>query len=171
VPTVIVSVLAAYAWIVLNDVEAKKTDEMHVRVVAQQFAWKFEYTDAQQGKVVSDILYLPVDKPVKFDVVTLDVLHSFWVPNFRLKTDTVPGLTTHVRVTPNEIGNFSVVCTELCGLGHATMRQDVHVVSSQDFEEWLSKQKPVKDGDQAPAGGATPGESASARPTIPAPAG
>lgn len=172
IPTVIVSILAAYGWIVLNDIEEKRTDEMQVRVVAQQFAWKFEYTGAPQGKVVSDVLYLPVDQPVKFDVVTLDVLHAFWVPQFRLKTDTVPGLTTRVRLTPNKIGEFDVVCTELCGLGHATMRQDVHVMSRADFDDWLAKQKPApKDGDDAPEGGATPGESASARPTIPAPAG
>ena len=171
IPTVLVSVLAAYGWIVLNNVEAKQPNALKVRVVAQQFAWKFEYADAPQGKVVSEALYLPVDRPVEFEITTLDVIHSFWVPSFRLKTDTVPGLTTRIRVTPNKTGKFDVVCTELCGLGHATMRQNANVVSPQAFDDWLAKQEPVEDGDKAPAGGATAGESASARPTIPAPAG
>jgi cytochrome c oxidase subunit 2 len=162
VPTIIVSVLAAYAWIVLNDVEAKQKQEMHVRVIAQQFAWHFQYLDSP-NKATTDTLYLPKDRPVKFDVVTRDVLHSFWVPAFRLKTDTVPGLTTHIRVTPNRLGSFDVVCAELCGLGHSTMRQYAHVVSPAAFDAWLAKQK-----NGATGGGALPGASASATPTIPA---
>ena len=165
VPTVIVSILAAYAWIVLNDVEAKQKDEMHVRVVAQQFAWHFQYLD-EEGQPTTNTLYLPKDKPVKFDVVTRDVLHSFWVPAFRLKTDTVPGLTTHIRVTPNKYGTFDIVCAELCGLGHATMRQNAHVVTQEAFDAWLAKQKPG-----ASDGGSTPGASAAASPTMPVPAG
>jgi len=162
VPTIIVSVLAAYAWIVLNDVEAKQPNEIHVRVIAQQFAWHFQYLD-EPGKPTTNTLYLPKDRPVAFDVVTRDVLHSFWVPSFRLKTDTVPGLTTHIRVTPDKLGTFDIVCAELCGLGHSTMRQNAHVVTTQVFEDWLSKQK-------AGSGGAS-GATASARHTIPAAAG
>jgi cytochrome c oxidase subunit 2 len=165
VPTIIVSVLAAYAWIVLNDVEAKQKNEMHVRVIGQQFAWHFQYLD-EQGRPTTNTLYLPKDRPVKFDVVTRDVIHSFWVPSFRLKTDTVPGLTTHIRVTPNKLGTFDIVCAELCGLGHSTMRQNAHVVSQEAFDAWLAKQK-----GGATGGGSAPGATASAGPTIPAPAG
>jgi cytochrome c oxidase subunit 2 len=170
VPALIVSVLAAYGWIVLNDVEAKKAGEMHVRVIGQQFAWHFQYLD-EQGKPTTNTLYLPKDKPVKFDVVTRDVIHSFWVPSFRLKTDTVPGLTTHIRVTPNKYGDFDIVCAELCGLGHSTMRQTAHVVTPQAFQAWLAKQQKgatASGGAAPPAGGAAPGGSASASPTIPA---
>jgi cytochrome c oxidase subunit 2 len=165
VPTIIVSILAAYAWIVLNDVEAKQKNEMHVRVIGQQFAWHFQYLD-EQGKPTTNTLYLPKDRSVKFDVVTRDVIHSFWVPAFRLKTDTVPGLTTHIRVTPNRFGNFDIVCAELCGLGHSTMRQTAHVVSTPAFDTWLQKQKSGASG-----AGSAPGASASASPTITAPAG
>jgi cytochrome c oxidase subunit 2 len=145
-------------------VEAKQPQEMHVRVIAQQFAWHFQYLDA--NNVTTDTLYLPKDKPVKFDIVTRDVIHSFWVPSFRLKTDTVPGLTTHIRVTPNKYGTFDIVCAELCGLGHSTMRQNAHVVTQQAFDAWLAKQKPGASG-----GGSASGASASASPTIPTPAG
>jgi cytochrome c oxidase subunit 2 len=165
VPTIIVSVLAAYAWIVLNDVEAKQPGPKHVHVVAQQFAWHFEYPD-EPGKPSSDTLYLREGQPVEFDVNTRDVLHSFWVPAFRLKTDTVPGLTTHIRVTPDKTGDFEIVCAELCGLGHSTMRQTAHVVSPQEFDSWLSKQKGGATGI-----GASPGATASSRHTIPAAAG
>jgi cytochrome c oxidase subunit 2 len=173
VPFLIVSSLAAYGWIVLNDVEAKQKDEMHVRVIAQQFAWHFQYLD-EPGKPTTNTLYLPENKPVKFDVVTRDVIHSFWVPSFRLKTDTVPGLTTHIRVTPDKLGNFDVVCTELCGLGHSTMRQTAHVVSPAAFDAWIAKQP--KSGGSAGAepparnSGST-GASSSSRPTIPPAAG
>src|SRR2546423_3270772 len=140
VPFLIVSSLAAYAWIVLNDVEAKQPNEMHVRVIGQQFAWHFQYLD-EPGQPTTTTLYVPKDQPVKFDVVTRDVIHSFWVPSFRLKTDTVPGLTPHIRAPPNKYGTFDVVCAELCGLGHSTMRQNVHVVSRPAFDTWLKKQK------------------------------
>jgi cytochrome c oxidase subunit 2 len=159
VPTIIVSILAAYAWIVLDNVEAKKPNELHVRVVGQQFAWHFQYP--QYGKFTTDTLYLPKDRPVKFDVTTRDVLHSFWVSSFRVKIDAVPGLTTNIRVTPSRLGIYDIVCTELCGLGHATMRQYAHVVPSSIFSTWITKQKGA-------AGGAGGSSASSGAPTIPA---
>src|SRR3954453_19196291 len=148
IPTIIVAALAAYAWIVLDDVEAKKSGEMQVDVYGQQFAWRFTYPQAGGKAITSNQLYLPKDRPVHFKIHSDDVIHSFWVPEFRLKQDAVPGLTTQVRLTPNRIGTYRVVCTELCGLGHATMRAPVHVVSEQDFPGWLRKK-------QTQAGGAT----------------
>lgn len=169
IPTIIVSALAVYAWIVLDDVEAKKPNELRVTVVGQQFAWRFEYP--QYGKTASSpVLYLPKDRPVEFDVITKDVLHSFWVPSFRLKTDAVPGITTHIRLTPTRAGNYDVVCAELCGLGHATMRQSAHVVPPATFDQWISK---VKSGG-GNGGGVPPsqgGASASSGATTVPPAG
>jgi cytochrome c oxidase subunit 2 len=152
VPTVIVSVLAVYAWIVLDNVEAKKPNELKVQVTGQQFAWRFKYP--QYGNAVSNQLYLPKDRPVDFEVVTKDVLHSFWVPSFRLKEDAVPGLTTGFRLTPSRLGKYDVVCAELCGLGHATMRQFAYVVEPQTFDTWVKKQKP-KSGASASSGANT----------------
>jgi cytochrome c oxidase subunit 2 len=139
IPTIIVTALAVYAWIVLDDVEASKPDELRVTVVGQQFTWRFEYP--QYGKVSSTQLYLPKDRPVKFDVLTKDVLHSFWVPSFRLKTDAVPGLTTYIRLTPSRLGRYDVVCAELCGIGHSTMRQYAHVLEPPEFDTWVQRQK------------------------------
>jgi cytochrome c oxidase subunit II len=146
IPFLIVTTLAIYAWIVLNDVEAKKPNEMTVKVYGQQFTWHFQYPSL--GNIKSDQLYLPKDQPIKFDVGTQDVIHSFWVPNFRLKTDAVPGITTHIRATPDRLGRYDVVCAELCGLGHATMREFVYVVPRAQFNQWVLKQKKL----QAPGG-------------------
>ena len=152
IPFILVSALAIYGWIVLDDIEAKQKDPLVVNVTAQQFAWRFEYPD--EGKVKSTGLVLPKDRPVEFNVRTDDVLHSFWVPEFRLKTDAVPDLTTKIRVTPSRLGTYQVICAELCGIGHSTMRQDVRVVPPQEFDAWLAKeQQSETDGGAAAAGG------------------
>jgi cytochrome c oxidase subunit 2 len=85
---------------------------------------------------------------VRFYVKALDVIHDFWVPAFRLKIDAVPGITTHYRITPDRLGTYPVVCAELCGLGHSTMRSTTKVITPAAFNAWIAKQK-------APAGGST----------------
>jgi cytochrome c oxidase subunit 2 len=134
IPFLMVSGLAIYGWIVLDDIEAKKPDTMVVKVTGQQFTWSFQYPEQ---RVRSNRLVLPKDRPVEFRINTKDVIHSFWVPEFRLKSDAVPGLTTTVRLTPDRTGNWQVVCAELCGLGHSTMRQRVSVVEPGRFDEWV----------------------------------
>jgi cytochrome c oxidase subunit 2 len=146
IPTVIVLIGAIYSWIVLDDFEARADDRLQVDVTAQQFKWSFEYPE--QG-VRSNQLHVPVDRQVEVRLNALDVIHSFWVPEWRVKKDAVPGETTSVVATPNEEGTFSLICTELCGLGHATMRAFVVVESQQEFEDWAAKQPPIGDGDGA----------------------
>ena len=154
IPFIIVSALAIYGWVVLDDIEAKEQDTMIVNVTAQQFAWSFDYPG--EGKVKTNQLLLPKDRPVEFRVKTKDVLHSFWVPEFRLKTDTVPGVTTRVRLKPDRLGNYDVVCAELCGIGHATMRQAVRVVPPAEFADWIARRtKRASDGGMGDAGGET----------------
>jgi cytochrome c oxidase subunit 2 len=137
VPFLMVTALSVYAWIVLDDIEAKQPDELVVNVTGKQFTWTFEYPQEEVG---STELVLPIDRPVDFRIRTDDVIHSFWVPEFRLKSDAVPGLTTKVRLTPDRLGRYQVVCTELCGIGHAVMRQDVRVVPEDEFDGWLEEQ-------------------------------
>jgi cytochrome c oxidase subunit 2 len=138
VPFLIVSGLAIYGWIVLDDIEAKQADELVVKVTGQQFTWTFEYP---QERVRSNDLILPKDRPVDFRINSRDVIHSFWVPEFRLKSDAVPGLTTRIRLTPNKVGQWQVVCAELCGLGHSTMRQQVRVMERSEFDTWAQRQR------------------------------
>ena len=138
IPFIMVTALAVYGWVVLDDIEAKKPNELRVNVIGQQFAWRFEYPDQ---KVKSTDLVLPKNRPVHFYITSDDVIHSFWVPEFRLKSDAVPGLTTKVRLTPDRLGSYQVVCAELCGLGHSTMRTPVRVVRGAEFTSWVKKQQ------------------------------
>ena len=144
IPFIMVTALAAYGWIVLDDIEAKKPNTLVVDVTAQQFTWSFGYPD--EGKVKSNQLVLPLDRPVEFKINTKDVLHDFWVPQFRLKSDAVPGLTTKIRLTPDRLGEYNVVCAELCGIGHSTMRQTVRVVRPAAFRAWLDERKAAAGG-------------------------
>jgi cytochrome c oxidase subunit II len=149
IPTIIVLFGAGYSWLVLNDIEAKADDRMPVNVTAQQFKWTFEYPD--EG-VTSDEFHVPVDRQLELNLTALDVLHSFWVQEWRLKRDLVPiaeGNPTDVDnqmvVTPTEEGTFQVICTELCGLGHATMRAEVVVESEEDFQQWIAEQQAAQE--------------------------
>ena len=81
---------------------------------------------------------LPVDRPVKLTLNSVDVIHSFWVPEFGQKSDAVPGIETTLVITPNRTGHFALMCTELCGLGHATMRAHVRVVTRRRYEKFLT---------------------------------
>jgi cytochrome c oxidase subunit II len=139
IPAIILVALCSYAYVVLTNVEEAKADTMSVRVVGEQFTWTFYYKDSSGKEVASNQLYLPKDRPVLFNIQSKDVLHDFWVPAFRLKIDAVRGITTHYRVTPNRLGTYAVVCAELCGLGHAAMRQDAHVIPPAAFSRWLSQ--------------------------------
>jgi cytochrome c oxidase subunit 2 len=150
IPFLMVSALAAYGWIVLDDIEAKKQNEMVVRVTGQQFTWSFQYPEE---KVRSTELVLPEGRPIDFRIRSRDVVHSFWVPQFRLKSDAVPGLTTKIRLTPNRVGRYQVVCAELCGLGHATMRQLVRVVPPREFNSWLDRRQRAAGGAGGGGGG------------------
>jgi cytochrome c oxidase subunit II len=143
IPFIMVTALAIYGWVVLEDLEAKQKNEMVVNVTGQQFTWTFEYPSE---KVNSPELVLPVDRPIEFKIKTKDVIHSFWVPQFRLKSDAVPGLTTSIRVTPDKTGRYEVVCAELCGIGHSTMRQFVRVLPASEFDSWVSEQREAAGG-------------------------
>lgn len=138
IPAIIVTVLAVYAWMVLDDIEAKQPNELKVKVVGQQFAWRFEYPTE---RVKSEQLVVPINRPIDFDIVSEDVIHSFFVPAARLKRDAVKGIVTKLRFTPNRLGSYPIICAELCGIGHATMRQTMRVISEADYHAWLEDQR------------------------------
>ena len=141
IPTLLVSALAAYGWVVLDNQEDERPDTLQVNVRAGQFAWRFEYREPGGPPVRSNELYLPRGRPVKFDIRSDDVIHSFWVPEFRIKQDAVPGVVTRTQTIPDREGDFNVVCAELCGLGHSTMRQQVHVLGRQQFAAWIGSRR------------------------------
>jgi cytochrome c oxidase subunit 2 len=135
-PALLILGLVTYAYTVLRSNEANKAGAMTVNVTERQFAFEFSYP--QSGNKVSPALYLPLGRPVVFKLRSLDVVHSFFVPEFSEKLDAVPGITTTLRVTPNRLGKYPAECTELCGAGHSLMRATVHVVEPTVFQRWLA---------------------------------
>jgi cytochrome c oxidase subunit 2 len=142
VPALMLVGLCSYAFVTLRDIERKPKSEMVVDVTGQQFAWSFRYPGAGGARpVTTNQLYLPRGRSVEFRVRSKDVIHDFWVPEFRMKIDAVPGITTHYRITPIRGGAYPVVCAELCGLGHSTMRQTAHVLPPQEFRAWMLRKQ------------------------------
>ena len=123
----------------LQDITAQAPDELVVNVTSQQFAWSFEYPDYG---ITSAELHLPTGRTVLLRLQSRDVIHSFWVPEFRIKQDAVPGMTTELRITPTEVGSYKVSCAELCGTGHYSMLAPVNVMELDDFEAWASEKTP-----------------------------
>jgi cytochrome c oxidase subunit II len=147
IPTIIVLFCAGYSWSVLNDIEAKAADSLRVDVFSQQYAWGFGYPGFENVYSQGD-LHVPLNRQVEFKMHALDVIHSFWVPQWRIKKDNVPGITTSAVVTPDKLGHYELICTELCGFGHATMRAKVVVERPQDFRKWVEGLKqPVPEAD------------------------
>jgi cytochrome c oxidase subunit 2 len=148
IPTIIVLFGAGYSWVVLDDIEAKADDRMPLTVTSQQFKWTFEYpeVDVDGEPLRANELHVVVDRQLDIQLEALDVLHSFWVPEWGIKRDAVPvgvggdEVDDNFVVTPNKEGTYSLVCTELCGLGHATMRATVVVESQDEFDQWVSEQ-------------------------------
>jgi len=155
-PALLILGLCVYSYIVLEDIEKAPaaTKELKVGVQGQQFAWTFTYPKEITGgqPLNTTELVLPKDQSVEFSIRSNDVIHDFWVPNFSMKIDAVPGITTHYRVTPDRLGTYPVVCAELCGLGHSVMRSTVRVVEPAEFQDWLKKaQQPTTPANASPA--------------------
>jgi cytochrome c oxidase subunit 2 len=138
IPTVLVTAIGIISAIVLSRNDALGANVLRVNVTAQQFSWSFTYPDAKN--LTSGVLRLPKDRSVLLTFTAKDVIHSFWVPEFSQKQDTVPGIVTTLHITPNRIGTFPVICTELCGLGHSVMRTKAIVMSPAAFDSWLHSQ-------------------------------
>jgi cytochrome c oxidase subunit II len=141
-PSALIAALVVYAAVVLHDIGVKKPGELRIGVTGQQFEWTFSYPayhDAAGKPIVSYQLYLPDNKPVVFEIHSVDVIHTFWVPAFRIQQDAVPGLTTSFRVTTDRLGSYPIVCNQLCGFGHSTMRTTLHIVTPQAFDTWLAE--------------------------------
>jgi cytochrome c oxidase subunit 2 len=150
IPTIIVLFAAAYSWTILDDIEAEASEQLPINVTAQQFKWTFEYPDTD---VTTNELHVPSGTQLELHLTALEVLHSFWVPEWRIKRDLVPiaegnpsDVDNVVRVTPDVEGEYSLICTEYCGWGHATMRAHVVVESQEEFDAWMAEQEKAQAG-------------------------
>jgi cytochrome c oxidase subunit 2 len=148
-PFVIIGVLFYYTILAQNTVTAKGgPTDVTVDVVAQKWSWSFNYREADNPAVGQNVyevgtisatpdLYLPVNQKVVFNLRSVDVNHSFWVPAFYEKMDVIPGRNNNFQVTPNKEGVFRGKCTELCGTYHQAMLFNVHVVSEAEYNDYL----------------------------------
>jgi cytochrome c oxidase subunit 2 len=136
--------LVLFAWGLIflaraDAAPAPGSNQLNIDVTGEQ--WQFNFTYPQYGNAQSEILEMPVDRPVYFTITSLDVVHSFAVDSMSFKEDAVPGVFTHIRVTPDKIGSYTVRCYELCGLYHTYMEAPVRVVSEADFDTWVHSLK------------------------------
>lgn len=143
IPTVLVLAIVVASTIVLARNDAAGANPNRIDVVAQQFAWRFDY----ENGVRSGELRLPVNRSTVLQLTALDVIHSFWVPEFGQKQDAVPGIDTEIVVTPTKVGEYDVICTELCGLGHSVMRTSAIVMSQDDYDAWLRESESEAEGE------------------------
>jgi cytochrome c oxidase subunit II len=148
-PFIIIAVLFYYTVLAQNAVQRKVADpEVTIDVVGQKWSWTFNYKAADDPAVGSDVweagtinktpdLYLPVGKLVQFNLISPDVIHSFWVPSFYSKLDVIPGRINSFQMTPTAEGVFAGKCAELCGTYHSAMLFNVHVVSETEYNNYL----------------------------------
>ena len=143
-PLFIVIFLAYMGAYSLGEIRRIDMSALQVKVTAGQWYWQFQYPEYG---VSSTELYLPVNRQVVLRMSSNDVIHSFWVPEFRVKQDIVPGQVTELRITPTLAGNYKVLCAELCGASHAYMEGLVMVVDLANFENWIADQQATVDVD------------------------
>ena len=138
---VLVIFLYVYGLTFLGKVDAQpaaSSNALVVTVTGEQWLWNYSYP--QYGNAESTVLELPVNRPVIFQIHSIDVQHSFWIPAFGIKQDAVPGQQTSITATPSKMGTYVVRCAELCGLYHAYMETPVYVVSELTFNTWITQQ-------------------------------
>lgn len=148
VVVVIIGLLSRGGWERIKGRDAVPPSAMPVGVLAKQFEWHFTYPGADGTLGTPDDftkrgqLHLPVNMPVVANLTAEDVIHSFFVPAFRIKQDAVPGMHIRVWFQPTQTGTFELGCAELCGLGHYRMRAVVTVHTKEDFRNWMAAEGP-----------------------------
>lgn len=136
IPTIIVLLMFYFGWSSFKSMRTVPENAMEVKVKARMWSWVFEYPNG----IVSNQLYVPVNRPVKCNLTSVDVIHSFYVPAFRIKMDCVPGMNTYVWFQGDKTGDYDILCAEYCGLRHAYMLSKVHVMEEKDYNAWLNKE-------------------------------
>ncbi|MFH1121676.1 MAG: cytochrome c oxidase subunit II [Bacteroidota bacterium] len=135
IPTILVIIMFFYGWAGYAPMNKTPENAMKIKATARMWSWMFEY----ENGIKTDTLYVPVDKPVSLDLVSLDVIHSFYIPAFRIKEDMVPGRGNQLWFIAQKEGNFELFCTEYCGLSHSYMFTEVKAIPQKDFDTWYAK--------------------------------
>jgi cytochrome c oxidase subunit 2 len=138
IPSILLFVIFGWGWSVYKDMTTAPSDSMEVRVIAKQWLWQFVYKNGTSS--IGD-LYVPVNRPVKMIMSSEDVLHAFFIPNFRVKSDVVPGMYTYVWFEAKVPGIHQIFCTEYCGTSHSGMLGRVIVLTDDQWKDWLGGKK------------------------------
>ena len=133
IPTILVMFMFYIGWVGYDKGQRFPEDALHVNVTARMWSWLFEYENGKQ----SSELKLPLGKTAVLELHAEDVLHSFYVPAFRIKKDMVPGMKTEIMVTPDEEGTYDILYAEFCGVGHSAMLSKVEVIPEKEFTGWM----------------------------------
>jgi cytochrome c oxidase subunit 2 len=146
IPTILVSVMFYVGWINFVSLRDTPDNAMPVKVTARMWSWQFEY----ENGLKSPALYVPSGKSVKLTLTSQDVIHSLFIPEFRLKEDAVPGMETFLWLVSASEGEYDIFCAEYCGRGHSSMNSKVIVLSEADFSTWYSSAEKKESSDVAP---------------------
>lgn len=147
IPTIIVLAMFWFGWEGYKALRNAPADSMEVDVTARMWSWKFEYPNGKTSKE----LYLPENKPVKLNMTSVDVIHSFYVPAYRVKMDTVPGMNTYVWFNAGDPAEYEILCAEYCGVRHAFMLSKVIVLPQEEYDEWVNSEDSIGAGEGSEA--------------------
>lgn len=134
IPIILVLFMFYYGYKAFLPQRRIPADAMPIKVISKMWSWSFDYGN---GKIVTDTLVVPLNKPIRLDMVSLDVNHSFYIPAFRIKEDVVPGMTTNMWFIAEKPGFYEILCAEFCGLRHSYMEGRVKVVSEEEYLAWF----------------------------------
>lgn len=135
VPLLIVLAMFFYGWKGFRIMRTVPPNSLEVQVYAAMWRWSFEYGN---GKTTGELI-VPAGRPVKLLIASRDVLHSLFIPAFRIKEDAVPGMQTYLWFLPDSEGSYDLFCSEYCGEGHSSMITKVKVISARDFQGWYEE--------------------------------
>jgi len=134
IPTILVIIMFFYGYTGFKQMRNAPENSMTVKVIGRMWAWSYEY----ENGIKSDTLFVPTGKPVKLELTSTDVNHSFYIPAFRVKEDAIPGRKNYMWFEPQENGEYIVECAEYCGMSHAYMLSTIHAIPPDKFDYWYN---------------------------------
>ena len=141
IPTILVLAMFYSGYAGFRNMRNAPEDSFIIKVIGRMWVWNFEYANGKK----TDTLYVPISKPIKMEITSTDVNHSFYLPAFRVKEDAIPGRKNYLWFQPTAIGSYNIECAEYCGLSHSIMYSKVVVMPDKDFEKWYNTPDPVQD--------------------------
>lgn len=138
IPTILVMTMFYFGFIGYSQLKTIPDDALEINVVARMWDWDFVY----ENGVNLDTLYVPVNKSIKLNMISLDVNHSFYVPAFRIKQDVIGGSSHYLVFKPEKVGSYNIACAEYCGLNHSKMYTKLVVLDDVEYKNWYSKNSP-----------------------------